>query len=249
MAVPLTLMLRGASAMDTYHQRIPYTYLVGWSYLDMWYYGVRYAKNCHPSDLWTRYFTSSKLVASLRRKYGEPDIIKVRKTFCDPKDAIIWEQKVLRRLNVTKSCKWLNQSLGGTDPVIGTSRYGVLNSMYGKTPWNKGLSKDTSAILELVGRKVSDTKSKQDLSGDKNHFFGKKHTDTTKLKMSRPRKNKEQLGKHKRTQSQKDFNRSQMVELHKKKKPCENCGRIFDLGNYTKHIRKCTSVIAEKVGS
>ena len=60
--------------MDTYQ---PYTYMIGWSRLDQWYYGARYAQNCHPSDLWTTYFTSSKTVASFRELYGEPDIIRV----------------------------------------------------------------------------------------------------------------------------------------------------------------------------
>ena len=42
--------------------RIPYTYIIGWSSLNKWYYGVRYAKNCKPEDLWKTYFTSSKHV-------------------------------------------------------------------------------------------------------------------------------------------------------------------------------------------
>jgi hypothetical protein len=39
---------------------ISYTYLIGWSKLDKWYYGVRYASNCNPDELWVKYKTSSK---------------------------------------------------------------------------------------------------------------------------------------------------------------------------------------------
>ena len=39
--------------------RTPYTYLIGWSKLDKWYYGCRYGINCHPDDFWKTYFTSS----------------------------------------------------------------------------------------------------------------------------------------------------------------------------------------------
>lgn len=58
---------------------IPYTYLIGWSNQNKWYYGVRTAKNCHPGDLWTTYFTSSKYVKQFITQYGEPDIILNKK--------------------------------------------------------------------------------------------------------------------------------------------------------------------------
>lgn len=66
---------------------MPYTYLVGWRSMDVWYYGVRYAKDCDPTDLWKTYFTSSKRVAEFRATNGEPDVIEVRKTFDSPVEA------------------------------------------------------------------------------------------------------------------------------------------------------------------
>jgi len=41
---------------------IPYTYLIGWTSTNKYYYGVRFAKNCNPSELFITYFTSSKHV-------------------------------------------------------------------------------------------------------------------------------------------------------------------------------------------
>jgi hypothetical protein len=227
--------------MFIYDTRIPYTYLVGWSTLDVWYYGVRYAKKCHPDDLWSIYFTSSKRVATIRKKYGEPDIIQVRKIFSNPEAALLWEQKVLRRLKVIKNKRWLNQSVSSAHRIVGVSLPGILNPMYGKTPWNKGLTKETSPILKKVGEKISSTKSEQDYSSENNSFFGKNHTEEAKKKMRKPRKNKGLLGKHKRSDSQRNFNKNQMLELHKRKKACENCGKIFDPGNHAKHIRRCFS--------
>jgi hypothetical protein len=92
---------------------IYYTYVVGWTKLNKFYYGVRFAKNCHPDDLWKKYFTSSKLVKYYRGTCGEPDILQIRKTFDSVENAILWEQKVLRRLKVLQSDKWLNQNIGG----------------------------------------------------------------------------------------------------------------------------------------
>lgn len=96
----------------------PYTYLIGWSDLNKYYYGMRYATQkcclyetgCHPDDLWKTYFTSSKEVSIYREKYGEPDIIQIRKTFSDAQSAKMWEHKVLLRLNAATSDKWLNKT-------------------------------------------------------------------------------------------------------------------------------------------
>lgn len=90
-----------------------FTYLIGWTSLNQYYYGVRYSKNAHPDDLWTRYFTSSNVVKDYREKYGEPDVIQVRKTFQTKNEAINWEEKVLKRLKVLKSEKWLNANIRG----------------------------------------------------------------------------------------------------------------------------------------
>ena len=92
---------------------IYYTYHICWSNIDKHYYGVRYAKTCHPGDLWVSYFTSSKRVKAFRDQYGEPDIIEVRKTFETKEAAILWETKVLTRLGVVHNNgndKWLNRT-------------------------------------------------------------------------------------------------------------------------------------------
>jgi len=59
----------------------PYTYLIGWKTQNKWYYGVRFAKGCHPNDLWNLYKTSSKHVKKMIEENGNPDIIQIRKIF------------------------------------------------------------------------------------------------------------------------------------------------------------------------
>jgi len=88
----------------------PYTYLIGWSNLGEYYYGVRYAQDCHPNDFWNEYYTSSAKVAEYREVYGEPDVIQIRKTFDNREAAIAWEAKVLRRMKVIKEDHWINQA-------------------------------------------------------------------------------------------------------------------------------------------
>lgn len=87
-----------------------YTYLLGWSKLNKFYYGVRFAKNCQPSDLFVTYFTSSKYVKEFIKNNGNPDIIQIRKTFESSDKARLWENRVLKKMQVIKDVRWLNKT-------------------------------------------------------------------------------------------------------------------------------------------
>jgi hypothetical protein len=94
---------------------LPYTYLIGWTKYDKWYYGSRYAKGCNPSDLWVTYFTSSTHVKKFREEFGEPDVVEVRRTFSDPKKAKLWECTVQERIpRAVRQSHWLNKIFGTT---------------------------------------------------------------------------------------------------------------------------------------
>jgi hypothetical protein len=89
----------------------PYTYYLEWS-TGMKYYGVRYSKDCHPSDLFVSYFTSSDYVIDYIKDYGLPNTIEVRNTFTSENrinEAIQWEKRVLDRLNAAQRDDYLNK--------------------------------------------------------------------------------------------------------------------------------------------
>lgn len=91
-----------------------FVYVIGWRNADRWYAGVRYRKGCDPSDLWVSYHTSSKYVQKFRTEHGEPDIIRVLRTFGnDSPSARSFEQRLLRRVGALHSDRWLNQAIGG----------------------------------------------------------------------------------------------------------------------------------------
>lgn len=91
----------------------PYTYRIKHIPSGKNYYGSRFAENCDPSDLWTTYFTSSKLVKELILKDGKESFVaEVRKTFDCKIKCQQYENEVLRRLNVTHNENWLNQYYG-----------------------------------------------------------------------------------------------------------------------------------------
>ena len=155
-------------------ETIPYTYLIGWSHLNKWYYGVRFRKYCNPLDLWTTYFTSSKHVAKFIKTHGQPDVVVVRKTFTNSKIARLWEHKVLRRLDARNNSKFLNKSNGD-------GRF-----------FNAGHTEETKKIIsEKLKGTVRSPEFKEHLSvlnkgkllGKNNGMFGKTHSEETKKKI------------------------------------------------------------------
>lgn len=138
----------------------PYTYLIGWSKHSKYYYGVRYASDCGPSDLWVSYFTSSKYVKQFREENGEPNIIQIRKTFNNINDARNWEHKVLRRMNIIYNDKFLNKTDNHSiDPKYAVHR-GPAHWLFGKK-----LTDEQKAHLKLP----KSEKAKQNMRGPRPH--------------------------------------------------------------------------------
>jgi hypothetical protein len=161
---------------------VAYTYLLGWSDQNKFYYGVRFAKGCHPNDIWKTYFTSSKHVKSFAEKYGPPDIIQIRKSFSEAKDAIAWEEKLLKRINAAQNPLFLNRANGKAIPLEYSVNYGKRNiSEQGR----KRISETSKKTRLEYGRTLeSRIKQSKTLMGENNHFHGKSHSLETREKMS-----------------------------------------------------------------
>ena len=99
---------------------LSYTYLIGWSKQDLWYYGVRWTQKRETEfDIGIHYFTSSNPVKEMRNLYGEPDVIHIDKTFTCEKEAQKYEKKVLKEHNIRNSNHWLNKGITGYPNVKG----------------------------------------------------------------------------------------------------------------------------------
>jgi len=166
-----------------------YTYFIGWKKLNLWYYGVRYKKGCTPDDFFTTYFSSSKLVHALMLKHGMPDVRKIRKTFNNVKASLIWEQTVLRRMNVLHKENWLNQNISGAINFTPAMRQIMSDRKKGRV-WLVKNDKKILVLKELVEVMLNEgyTRWKPNLSGDKNGMWGKYHTTQTKNMMSKIKK-------------------------------------------------------------
>lgn len=90
----------------------PFTYRVGWPELGLWYYGVKCARGCHPDDLGSSYFTSSKRTAALWRYWGPPSYIRIRE-FKTTESARRCETRALRRImsRLGWDKTWMNRNI------------------------------------------------------------------------------------------------------------------------------------------
>ena len=138
-------------------KNIPFTYLLKHIPTNKYYYGVRFKKNCHPNDLWTKYFTSSKKVKGLIRKYGKKSFkFEIRKTFKTQQEAIKWENKVLKRMKVIYRNDFLNLTDNKSiDPIhlskiMMGKRKGKDNYMFGKKHSQETIKKMNEMFDEKV---------------------------------------------------------------------------------------------------
>ena len=165
-------------------QYIPYTYLIGWSRHNLWYYGAQYGNSrkgtANPSNLWVTYFTSSKYVKNVRELYGEPDVVQVRKVFKTRAQTIEWESRVLQRLGAKGRIDFLNKhdSAGIIMDTQTKTRIGDANRgrFKGKT-YEEIYGPERAYVLKQLRRNKTLGKNNK---GKNNPMFGRKHKDQTK---------------------------------------------------------------------
>ena len=187
---------------------IPYTYLIGWSAHNKWYYGVQTRKNCNPNHLWTKYFTSSNIVKAFRKLYGEPDIIQIRKTFTSKELALKWEIGVLCRLKVNLSDNWLNQRVVYMDGSIASKNW--MSTDAGKKllkdsrkkwkennpdyrSWNAGITKDDHIALQAASVRAKEHQATGQIPCIGDQMRGKEFTDNHREKLKVAALNREPM--------------------------------------------------------
>jgi hypothetical protein len=160
----------------------PYTYWIYHKPTGMFYFGSRTAKECDPSDLWVKYFTSSKVVKELIENHGKTSFrTKIDRVFLTKEAAIEREYEVLKHFLAGDNDRFLNQHhsrvIDWTDEMkaaASRNRRGKNNGMF---------RRKHSAESKKKMRKPHDF-SKTDTSKMVG-MLGKNHTKLTKEKMSK----------------------------------------------------------------
>jgi len=177
-----------------------YTYQISWTKQDKHYYGVRVANQCSPEeDLWIEYHTSSNIVKSFREEYGEPDIIRIDKTFDTREAASEYEIQFLTENDCVFSPEWLNMAAW---PMI--DGRGENNGMYGKTHSEEAKRKMSEAKKGKKGKTRSE-ETKRRMSeakkGENNPMYGKTRSEEHSRKISEANTGKTKSEEHKRNLS------------------------------------------------
>lgn len=181
-----------------YDKHLHPVHLFSWLvYYKKYYYGVRYAKNCHPTDLWQRYFTSSITVKELRKTLGEPDIIQVRHTFTSKERAIIWETRVLRTMKVVQRSDFLNKNDAQAPPI--NNRIMTQGTKDKISMGNKGKNLTDEHKQKLRNARATQLPT----------FLGKRHSNKTKQKLREAN-----LGKKASDDTRQKMSKAQSGERH-----------------------------------
>ncbi|PHS22167.1 MAG: hypothetical protein COA84_13385 [Robiginitomaculum sp.] len=169
---------------------VPFTYIITHISSGVKYYGVKYARNCHPRDLGITYFSSSRIVTNMIAEEGIDKFkFEVRKRFKTKKAAVSWETKFLNKVSAATSDKWFNLYNGG-DVWYNRGGYTLSDETRQKmrkpksNEHQKKLAKILNAVREIPDwtdeRKV---KHSERMLGQNNPMYGKKASSDTRKKM------------------------------------------------------------------
>lgn len=148
---------------------VPYTYVITHLPSGKRYYGVRHGTGCHPSDLWVKYFTSSKVVKKLIEKDGK-DVFRaeVRQTFASKDEAVKWETKFITRTQIWRPDRqdWLNRCYrfnpltGRKRPLVGSKISRILKERWKDPEFRAEMLAIRPVLTEETRKKMSKPRSK-----------------------------------------------------------------------------------------
>jgi len=156
---------------------IPYVYMIKNKTTGLKYIGVRYARGCHPSDLWHTYFTSSSVVKKLIAQFGLSDwYVRILHRFpADPAAAILREASyfplIKKRhdyLNMTYSSGFqdlrINSKAGKVGgAIVKAKRIGIFRNIDERSHWCSlgGSAGSKSQIENGIGIHTRDRQLRQ----------------------------------------------------------------------------------------
>jgi hypothetical protein len=198
------------------NDRVCFTYKLEFNHRDfpntLYYYGSKTAKGCHPTDIWTSYFTSSKTVKELILKYGKEcfTVVEVM-THDNAQTARQYEVNYLTNIDAAKNDLWLNKHNGGAKFSTAGVKISRKKSSILKMLKTKELNGTLKTNTPESIRKMLETKAKNGTSNNgnspdavikrkatllQNGTYGNCNSPLARLKASETNKRNGKLRKH-----------------------------------------------------
>lgn len=230
---------------------LPFTYCITFIPTGQRYYGVRTAKNCNPSELWNTYFTSSSYIRDLIQEYGKDSFTyQIRRTFSNKYDAIMWETKVLTRLNASKNPNWLNKSNGGENFL--TTDESIAKGLDTKRNWSDDKREEFSRRLSEHFKKFHKEAPVElllELRKKQSHTLQNKPQSywderAEKKRLTNSLKSDDVLQQERLNYAEASKARWAVKLANSSILECPNCSKKFIVKPYyDRHISKCMSIV------
>lgn len=242
---------------------VPFVYIIRDVSNQKRYAGVKFAKGCKPSDLLTKYFTSSKVVKGLIAEGREFAIDKIVE-FDSKEEAIEFEELLLLHVSAHTSREWYNQSAGraiNPEAVRQTSleKYGVDNWMKTEEAkqlnlgFQEGNTFGCFKRTEETKKKMSEAFTGREFSEEHKLNIAKAKIGTTASQETRDKMSKARSGVPRPASFSEKMSVAMLGEnnpMYGKVSPrkglkdptilCPHCNRLISKGNYNRwHGENC----------
>jgi hypothetical protein len=151
----------------TAKDRTPYTYLIKFNDGRI-YYGVRYARGCHSSELGVSYFSSSRSVHTHIKVHGVKTLtFEPRVIFKSASKAKRCETRVLQKFNARSNQAFVNRHNNDSFYPVDNSgsknpMYGSVGTMTGRHHSKEAKEKISKAMIgKFIGRNLTDDVNKR----------------------------------------------------------------------------------------
>jgi predicted GIY-YIG superfamily endonuclease len=218
----------------------PYFYVLKEIPTGMLYAGVKFAKNCSPSDLLVTYLTSSKIVKALLAADPSCFAIERIRTFSSKEDAINYEKKFLKKVKADKSSRWYNQSISGAVSPdllrhVYNQKYNVDNPKQLQSVKDKAAKtcmKKFNAPSRFEAEDFEDQRKQAMLSR-----YGVEYTTQSPQLLEKIKQsylNKYGVDNPSKIPKNRLFHARLMTEKNKKLQTCTYCGAVSNIGNHAR---------------
>lgn len=252
----------------TAQDRTPYTYCLTNKQAGIHYYGSRTAKGCDPHDLWSTYFTSSRIIRELIVTHGKDSFTyRTMRVFNSADECLRHETMFLLRVGAANNPRFYNRHNGGMNfsragkpgtfrglhhspeskEKMAAKRIGISYGKQSPETCKKKSERMSGERNPMYGKHLTDEqKIKTKLYGEKNGMYGRKHNESAREKMRIRAKNRGPITEENRHNRSLAHRGKKMPQAYIEKRRNEVWIRNEDTGHQTRVQKEFLEEYASK---